>query len=203
MRNAERELESALDDAARQIALYHSLKGKALTVLETGGGYRNFYMSIRSEFAPLDEDSSTAYREALCFDREQDLFRTEGAVFLRCSYDAPGLPVTEHAYRIENGRPAWIHGGLAEIPGYISAVGLAKNQRRLSDTLRKSRENAAASLMAGLSSQIDAADYANRGAALSIVERVEGELLNFMVLEIWIDPVSGSVWTLAAAKKIQ
>ena len=201
MRNRERELEGALDDAARQIALYHGLKGKALTVLETGGGYHNFYMSVRSEFSPIDEGSSTAYRETLRFDREQDVFRTEDALFLRCAYDAPGLPLIEHAYGIENGRPSWIHGGLAEIHGYISAVGLAINQRRLSDTVRKSRENAAAALMAGLSSQIGAVDYTNRGAALSIVEHVEGELLNFMTLEIWIDPGSGSVWTLAAAKK--
>jgi hypothetical protein len=34
------------------------------------------------------------------------------------------------------------------------------------------------------------------------VEIIEGELRNFMVLEIWIDPADGSVWTLAVAKKM-
>jgi hypothetical protein len=200
MRNAEQEIERALDDATLQVALYHGLRGKTLTVLETGAGYRSFYLSLQSELAPLDEGAD--YREALRFG-EQDLVRTEGAVFLRCVYDAPGLPPLEYDYGIEDGKPAWLHGGLAEIPGYISAVGFAKNHRYLNDTVRKSRENAAAALLTALSSRIDVTDYVNRGAALSAVELVEGELFSFMTLEIWIDPASGSVWTLAAAKKIQ
>jgi hypothetical protein len=205
MRDAEREIDSALDDAARQIALYHGLKGKAAIVLKTGRGYRDFYLAAEAEFKPLNEGGYAAYREALRFDREKDLVRTDGAVFLRCVYDAPGLLPVGRAYGIENGEPAWLHGGLAAIPGYICAAGFAKNHRYLKETITMSRESAAAALMAGIQSHIEtaASEYANRGAAVTTIEIIEGELFNFMILETWIDPADGSVWTLAAAKKTQ
>jgi hypothetical protein len=201
MRNAEREIGRALDDAARQIALYHGLKGKATTVLETGAGYRGFYLVTESEFTPMDEGAD--YREALRFDRDKDLFRTDNAAFLRCVYDAPGLLPVERVYGTENGEPAWLHANLTEIPGYISAVGFSKNRRYLSETIAMSRESAAAALMARVSSVIEtsATDRVNRGAVVTTREIVEGELINFMVLETWIDPQTGSVWTLAAAGK--
>jgi hypothetical protein len=201
MRNAEGEIGQALDDAARQIALYHGLKGKAVTVLETGTGYRDFYLAIEAELKPLNEGSYAAYREALRFDREKDLVRTGSAVFVRCVYDAPGLPPVERTHATGNGEPAWLHGGVAEIPGYISAAGFAKNRRYLKETIARSRESAAAALMAMVSSRIETAvtDQANRRTAAR--EVIEGELFNFMVLETWIDPADGSVWTLAAAKK--
>jgi hypothetical protein len=202
MRSEEREINRALDDAARQIALYHGLRGKATTVLETGAGYRDFYLVTESEFTPLDEGAN--YREALRFDREKDLVRTDKAVFIRCVYEAPGLLPVERVYGTGNGEPAWLHGDLTEIPGYISAAGFSKNHRYLTETIARSRESAAAALMAIVSSRIATrvADHTLRGGT-DITEVVEGELLNFMVLETWIEPGTGSVWTLAAARKIQ
>jgi hypothetical protein len=202
MRNAEREIDSALDDAARQIALYHGLKGKVVTILETGTGYRDFYLAVETELTPLDEDGYAKYREALHFDREKDLVRTESAVFLRCVYDVigvPGLPAAPAPYKTGNGEPAWLHGPV-EIPGYISAVGFAKNRRFLKETITGSRESAAAALLAVVSSRIETI-VTNRTETTR--EIIEGELLNFIVLEIWIDQADGSVWTLAAAKNMQ
>jgi hypothetical protein len=203
MRTPEREIDNALDDAARQIALYHGLKGRAITVLETGSGYHDFYLAAESEFEPLDKGGYAKYREVLRFDRGKDLVRTGKAVFIRCVYDVPGLLPVEHGYGIENGEPAWLSGGLIEIPGYIAAVGFAKNQRYLHETIAISRESAAAALMTRVSSLIETgvADRTNQGAAVVTRELIEGELLNFMVLETWIDPKTGSVWTLAAARK--
>jgi hypothetical protein len=205
MRNAEGEIDRALDDAARQVALYHGLTGKVTTTLETGAGYRDFYLVTESEFTPLDEGDYTGYREALHFDREKDLLRTDKAVFIRCVYEAPGLLPVERVYETGNREPVWLHGRFTEIPGYINAVGFSKNQRYLTETITRSRESAAATLMAMVSSRIvaRAADHANRGSATEITEIMEGELTNFMVLEIWIEPGTGSVWTLAAARKLQ
>jgi hypothetical protein len=206
MMRTETEIDRALDDAARQIALYHGLKGKAVTVLETGAGYRDFYLVTKSEFKPLHEGDYTGYREVLRFDRGKDLLRTDKAVFIRCVYDVPGLEPVEHIYGVDDGEPAWIHGSLVEIPGYISAVGFSKNHRYLGETIARSRESAAAALMAAVSSHIGTrtADHTIRGDAVTtevIVEIIEGELFNFMVLETWIEPGTGSVWTLAAARK--
>ncbi|MDR1128943.1 MAG: hypothetical protein LBL20_06495 [Treponema sp.] len=204
MRREEREIDSALDDAARQIALYQGLKGKATTVLETGGGYRNFYLAIKTKVKPLYESDYAAYRAALRYDREKDLVRTGNAVFIRCAYDMPGLSSLGYNDETVNGKPAWLRGPIT-IPGYSSAVGFAKKHRRLAETIARSRESAAIALMAGLSSHIETivADHANRRAAVTTRETIEGELINFMILETWIDPETGSVWTLAAAKKNQ
>jgi hypothetical protein len=202
MRDAEGELDAALDDAAWQVALYHGLKGKAVTILETGAGYRDFYLVSESELEPLDAGGYAKYREALRYDREKDVVRTDKAVFVRCVYDAPGLQPVERVYGTGNGEPAWLHGGCIEMPGYISAVGFARNRRYLNETIARSRENAAAALMVKVSSRIETivAGRADRGAAEATTEIVEGELFNFMVLEIWIEPETGSVWTLAAAR---
>jgi hypothetical protein len=203
MRTAERELDLALDDAARQVALYHGLAGKAVTALKTGAGYRDFYLVTESEFTPLSEGAN--YKETLRFDRKKDLVRTDKAVFLRCVYEAPGLLPVERVYG--NGEPAWLHGDLIEIPGYICAAGFSKNHRYLTETIARSRESAIAALMAIVSSRIETkvVDHALWGdaAPTEITEIVEGELTRFMVLETWIEPGTGSVWTLAAARKIQ
>ncbi|MDR2210118.1 MAG: hypothetical protein LBO65_01425 [Spirochaetaceae bacterium] len=201
MRNAESEIDSALDDAARQIALYRGLKGKVVTVIRTGSGYHDFYLAAESELKPLDEGAYAAYRKALRFDREKDLVRTDQAVFLRCVYDVPGLLPVKHN-RITGGRePAWIHGGIVEIPGYISAVGFAKNQRYLNETIVRSRESAAAALLARDSVYIETIIQDQLNMETIDRETIEGELFHFMVLETWIEPETGSVWTLAAAKK--
>jgi hypothetical protein len=203
MRSVEREIDRALDDAARQIALYHGLTGKAVTVLKTGAGYRDFYLVTESEFKPLNEGAN--YKETLRFDREKDLVRTDKAVFIRCVYDVPGLLPVERVYG--NGEPAWLHGDITEIPGYISAAGFSKNHRYLNETIVRSRESAAAALMTMVSSRITTrvADHTLWGgtAPTEIMEITEGKLLNFMILETWIEPGTGSVWTLATAKKIQ
>jgi hypothetical protein len=203
MRSAEREIDSALDDAARQIALYHGLRGKAVTVLKSGTGYGDFYRAAETELKPLDEGAYAAYRGALRFDREKDLVRTDYAVFLRCSYDAPGLRPAGRGRETGNGEPAWLRGGGSEIPGYISAVGFSKKRRYFNETITMSRESAAIALLARNSARIETltTDHANGGTAA--MESIEGELFYFMVLETWIEPAAGSVWTLAAAKKIQ
>jgi hypothetical protein len=203
MRNAEREIDAALDDAARQIALYHGLRGKVTSVLQAGTGYYDFYRAVESEIKPLDEGSYAAYKEALRYDRERDLVRTDNAVFVRCVYHAPGLLPLTYARETKDGEPAWLHGGPVEIPGFTSAVGFAKNHRYLSETIAKSRESAAAALVAGRSSCIITlvADYANRAVTTTDIEINEAELINFMVLETWIEAATGSVWTLAAARE--
>jgi hypothetical protein len=202
MRSMEREIDSALDDAARQIALYQGLKGKVVTVIRTGSGYRDFYLAAESELDPLDESAYAAYREALRFDQKKDLIRTDYAVFLRCVYDVPGiLPVVQR--RGTDGEPAWLHGDIVEIPGYISAVGFAKNHRYLKETIVRSRESAAAALLARSSVHIETITQDQLNRETIDRETIEGELFHFMVLETWIEPETGSVWTLAAADKIQ
>jgi hypothetical protein len=205
MRRMEQEIDRALDDAAWQIALYHGLKGKTAIVLQTGAGYRDYHLTVETEFSPKNEGDYAEYRAALRFDLRQDLVRTDEAVFLRCVYEVPGIMPVERTYKTENENPAWAYGGFAVIPGYASATGFAKNHRYLRETIGRSRESAVAALIAGVSSHIvtEVLDDSNRGAAISTVEIIEGELLNFMALETWIEPATSSVWTLAVARKTQ
>ncbi|MDR2501532.1 MAG: hypothetical protein LBD37_10735 [Treponema sp.] len=44
-------------------------------------------------------------------------------------------------------------------------------------------------------------DDPRRGPASAITGTAEGTLRGFMVLEMWIDPKTRGVWTLAAARK--
>jgi hypothetical protein len=81
-------------------------------------------------------------------------------------------------------------------------VGFAGKRSRLKDTVNASCDSAVAALIESASSRITAAESSAAGSnSLSAVHiRSEGRLVNFHVLEFWIDPDSGAAWTLAAAR---
>jgi hypothetical protein len=202
-RRQHEEIESALEDAARKVALYHGLTGQVVTTLKTGAGFFDFYLNISARINPASGSDYSIYKNELKYDAENDVTRTNSAVFVRCTYPAPRLNELRYESGIVNGKPRWLHTRLREISGYITGIGFAQNQRRLKETIEKSCESAIAALMARSSATIEArnADSSAGSVTSEIREIIEGELIDFQVLEIWIEPKTNSVWTLAAAKK--
>jgi hypothetical protein len=175
-----------------------------MRIIETGKpGPDGAYFTTEISLEPLFPGELPALREALRFDPEQDVWRSGNAVFVRFSCPSPGAERLD--YRppvVVSGEPEWTRRPPL-IAGYTTAVGFAGPHRSIREAVSKSYEDAAAGLIAGQSIKVQVFDLGSGGGGRSYTAATaEGELQGFVALEIWIDPKTKGVWTLAAARKM-
>jgi hypothetical protein len=84
----------------------------------------------------------------------------------------------------------------------MTSVGLARNQRRLKDTVFKATEDAVIRMIQDLSSRINTKEVsvAGQGSLSYIHEISRGNLNNFQVIEFWVEPDTRYVYVLAIAR---
>jgi len=196
------EITSAKEDAARKAAMYHGVRGNIESFNSNGA---NFFDYIADSKIELDYDADyEKYIDQLTFDPNNDVLKTDSSVFVRFKYSAASMPVNFTASLNNDGRPNWTYSrDLPHFDGFLTAVGFARNQVRLKDTIKKSTEAAVARMIEDISTQIMSTDKSATGMGVSsmIQTRSEGKLNNFQILEFWIDPKTGYVYTLAIARK--
>jgi hypothetical protein len=196
------EITSAKEDAAQKAAMYHGIQGSIESFHSNGAVFFDYVADSKIK---LDYDADHAkYIDRLTFDQENDVVITDDAVFVRFKYTTAASPVNFITSMNDDGRPNWTYSrGLPQVDGYITAVGFARNQVRLKDTIRKSTESAAARMIEVMSTQVMAIDKSETGGrAIDMIHtRSEGKLNNFQIIEFWIDPKTGYVYTLAIAKQ--
>jgi hypothetical protein len=196
------EIAAAKEDAARKAAMYHGIRGKIESYHSSGANYFDFAADSKIE---LEYDTDYAkYIDRLTFDPEHDVVTTDEAVFVRFKYTTAAAPVDYVTSMNDDGRPNWTYSrDVPQINGYMTTVGFARNQVRLKDTIRKSSEAAVARMIEDMSTQIISSDKSGtgKGASSQIRTKSEGKLENFQIIELWIDPKTGYVYTLAIAKQ--
>ncbi|GHV89592.1 hypothetical protein AGMMS50268_00950 [Spirochaetia bacterium] len=160
-------------------------------------------MDGTSEISPFPDPDYNAYKEKLKYDSAKDVLRTDSGVFVRFTYPVTDIRRIDYSSGLVNGEPLWIHNRTSEASGYMLAVGSSGRQRYIKETITKSYESAIAALLAQKSVDIKTKDVdsSRDGSGTELREVIEGELIYFHILEIWIDPKTQNVWTLAAAKK--
>ena len=191
----EDEILAAKVDAARRVAMFHSLYG---VIIHRVGPY-SFERTANFEFGT----NYTEFIEQLRFDPEHDVKRYGGAVLVRFSYTTRVTPVNFVFRHDGRGRPEWLVTHiLPDVPGYIAMVGFAGNQMWLRSTIMQSLENAAERMIAAISTRVRLEQIYVSGFGLVPYAYLTSEaaLRNFRVLEFWIDPTNGSVHTLAIAR---
>jgi hypothetical protein len=84
----------------------------------------------------------------------------------------------------------------------MTSVGLARNQRWLKDTVYKATEDAVIRMIQDLSSRINTKEVsvAGQGSSSYIREVSRGNLVDFQVIEFWIEPETRYVYVLAIAR---
>lgn len=199
----ETEIVAAQEDAARKAAMYHGIQGRIESFHNSGTNFFDYEADSKIE---LEYDTDYAkYIARLTFDPERDVVATDDGVFIRFRYaTAAAAPVNFVTSVNNDGRPNWTYSrDMPRIDGYITAVGFARNQVRLKDTIRKSSEAAAARMIEDISTQITSSDKSGTGMGASglIQTKSEGKLDSFQTVELWIDPKTGYVYTLAIAKQ--
>ena len=198
----ESEIAAAKEDAAHKAAMYHGVSGTIESFYSAGANALEYIADSRMELV-YDTDVEK-YIDRLTFDPERDVIITGEGVFVRFTYAATTIPIDFIAPVNANGRPGWTFSrDLPQFDGYITAVGLARNQVRLKDTIRKSSDAAIAWMIAHISTQISSSDRSGTGMGASNQTHSisRGKVNNFQAIEFWIDPQSGYVYTLAIAKQ--
>jgi hypothetical protein len=201
--NKEEAIRYALLDAARKASLYLEVYGKGTFVLDVGAGHFDFNTS--SDLELFYDSDYEKYIEEFEFDPDTDVLAFENSVFVRVRWPAPVLVGTNFVSRWSSDRPDWILNPPETIDGYLAAVGRSGSHSRTYSAVIASYENAIASLLYNKYSSIDAeAGSVEVGgatmAAASNKEVAEGKIVQFYILEVWIDPADRSVWTLAITK---
>ena len=200
----ETEIAVAREDAARKAAMYHNLMASYVSMQSVGSGFLDYYADsdIRLDY----DQQLEKYLDKLEFDPERDVMTTiGGAIFIRFSYPAAFPGNIGYTFgKNADGSPEWINRRPSEIGGFMTGVGFARRQLRQRDTVARSCEAAAAALVSQVGASISTRDVSAAGENLTVIrQRSTGRLINFLVLEIWIDPESDAVWTLAIAKNAQ
>ena len=200
MMKRDSEIETAREDAARKAALYHGIKVSYRSVQSTGSGI--FDYTAESNLSLEYDKDLVPYLEKLEFDQNRDIFKKDGTIFIRFTYPAafPGY-ISYGFMRNPDGSPEWTINHPQNINGFISGVGFSSKQFRRQDTYVKSYESALADLASQLSVHVSVSSTLDGSQNKSVTRmRSMGNLINFTILEVWIDPNTQAVWTLAIAQ---
>jgi len=198
MLRRESEIAAAKEDAAKKVAMFYGIHGSVEITNRTGS---DFFDNTNDSNAELLYDTSyERFLEQLTFDPQNDVLITREAVFVRFQHDTTVKNI-DYTVRLADGRPSWIRN-MPEFDGYVAAVGFARNQRRLKDTIFKSTENAVVRMIENLSTTVNTREtiVTGQGSSSFIQAKSEGRLNNFRVIDFWIEPETRFVYTLAIAE---
>jgi len=200
MSRRDREIASAKEDAARKVAMFYGIYGSVEIINRTGA---NFFDYVHNSNVDLQYDTHyKLYIDNLTFNPQNDVLITSEAVFVRFQHDTT-IPNIDYKVKMIDNRPSWLRTqDKLEFNGYVTAVGFARKQRRLKDTIFRSVENAIARMIDDLSATVTTKEISETGrsSSSSIYIKSEGRLNDFRVIDFWIEPETRFVYTLAIAK---
>jgi hypothetical protein len=193
----------ALEDAAKKAAFFHGIYGYTETFVQSGSAYYDFDSGKSVEF--VYDDEYIKYVDRFEFDEKQDVFEEEDSVFVRVRFDASLGSQLNFRPTAAGNTPEWIRTPPKDLGGYTVGVGFSLRHSYYKDAVIASYEAAAASILNKLHSRagsaadsLEANGYSD--ARTMEMQVAEGFLIEFYVLETWVDPSDKSVWTLAIAK---
>jgi len=197
------EIRIATEDAARKIAMYNGVWASVRSVQSIGSGYLDYF--LETETVLEYNQQFDQFKDKLKFDPDRDITRNnDGAIFIRFTYplNFPGN-INYKSGKNPDGSPDWTTKQAQQIGTFITGVGMSGRQDRFGDTVRKSYEAAAASIVTNYSAYMNSSNTSIGSATELYISQVsEGLLKNFLVLEVWIDPKTRAVYTLAIASQI-
>jgi hypothetical protein len=182
--------------------MYHWVYGTLVEWQYIGSGFLDY--DIGSASWLVYDEQLELYMDKLQFDPDKDLTRDHnGVTYIRFSYPAnfPGN-IGYWIGKNPDGSPEWTTRPPNSINGFIAGVGRSGRQERFINTVRRSYEAAVISIVSKVSTSIETSDTSFQSQTESQISRQSSAILNnFLVLEIWTDPETGAVWTLAIAQE--
>ncbi len=135
-------LRLALEDAARQAAVFHKVSGEFTMVNNIGSGAFD-YVNDTSVSLDYDIEGAKQYVDSLHFNADSDTLETENTFFIRTIYrSALPYPLSYRPVHEADKKPDWVDNPPIEIKGYEVGVGYSGRYSSLSDTYKNSSRNA-------------------------------------------------------------
>ena len=202
----------ALEDAARQVAIFYEVSGEYAVQNNVGSGAFDYTYDTYTNLY-YNKEGSSQYVDALKYDADTDAVEIENVFFIRTTYQS-ALPFPigyRPQYSGADKKPDWVDDPPFEIEGYEVGVGYAGRHSSMSDTYTNSRNNAVFAIIRKINSVSQSSNllYQNTGSLFGYKTSDDniiysyGTLNGFYVLDTWIDQNTKAVWTLAIARKSQ
>jgi hypothetical protein len=207
--NPKETLQLALEDAARQVALFNKVSGEFTIVNNTGSGAFDYFHDTSASL-DYDIEGSKQYVDSLQFNADTDTLETENTLFVRTRYgSALPFPLGYNPVHVDGRKPDWVDNPPLYIEGYEAGVGYSGRHSSLTDTYKNSSRNAIFDIIRGINAVSESSSTLYQstdslfGYKTSNDNTVHsfGILTGFYVLDTWMDPHEKSVWTLAIAIK--
>jgi hypothetical protein len=189
---------AALEDAARKVALYHGVEGHFTQQGNRGLGFFDSEAVVEKELIFDNEAYKTIVKD-LQYNPDTDVYEADDTIFVRARHAGNSFTINYQRSSPEE-KPAWINSPPRNFEGFVAGVGYANRHKYLKDAIIKSYEAAVYAIVRNTANTIGGSvntykDSANTAYTVSSSAVLSG----FYVLEIWIDPETKAVWTLAVA----
>jgi len=207
-------LKYALEDAARRVSIFNRVRAEFVYANRNDSTLmgNNQWTHAALEY---DKERAERYIETLNFDpdKKSDIIEVENAVIIRTTYpvslSSPIFYVPTY-YGIEK-RPNWVNAPPASIGGYNVGIGYSDKYSSTAETWKKSFDDAIFSIVRSMdaSSKSEESNVINTSSMFGYSRTTEEftyslrTLAEFYVLDVWMDPKTKAVWTLAIARKAQ
>jgi hypothetical protein len=200
----EKEIEGALDDAARKVSIYNQVRGDLLYTERIGDGF--FDYSVVSDKNLTYNENYQGYIEELRYNKDVDVLLTDNAIFVRTHWTSPSSIEVAFAPAKSGSRPFWIDSPPSTIGGLVTGVGYSA-PRMYHYAYIASYEDAVCSIIKRVSNSANSSQiqYQGDGSYASYNKKdtsvaASGLIQGFYVLQIWVDPKDGGVYTFAVAQ---
>ena len=188
--------------AAELVAMFHGMSGTMATQHRAGVDF--FSWILDSNITLQHTVNHEQFIDQLQFDPNRDVFRHDGGTLVHFTFSANVPPVNIVHSADAGGRPEWTRNrNLPVVPGYNVAVGVARRQMRERDAIMRSAQATVARLIMDTNTVIESMviDYSGAAPVTYIRSSSSGMVNGFRVLEFWINPETGDVFTLGVARR--
>ncbi|MDR0375439.1 MAG: hypothetical protein LBH85_06910 [Treponema sp.] len=201
-------IQKALEDAARKVSLYTGLTGAVVYYEKIGSSFLNYSVANVTKI-DYNEDY-LGYIEQLHYDSDRDIIINERGAFVRVRYKLPDpFHVVYPSSSGEAEKPDWVVNPPSSVAGFPAGVGYAGPQMYPNATYVASYEAAIAHLVGKGSNSIEAKSLQIQGEGYNYDDIRENTITasavinGFYILQVWVDPASGGVYTLAIAQVVK
>ena len=202
-------VQSALEEAARRVAVFHNVSGEYLAENNIGSGAFDYTHNTRTVLY-YDREGSGRYVDLLSYNSDTDAVEIDNTLIIRTTYRAAlPHPVQYHpVYKGAEKKPDWVDNPPSTIGEYEAGIGYAGRHSTIAEACVTSFSNAIFAIIRNVCIKSSNTDILYQGSGLfdyktsnNNIIYASGSLSNFYVLDTWIDPANKSVWTLAIAQK--
>jgi hypothetical protein len=201
-------IQKALEDAARKVSLFTGLRGATVYYEHIGASFWDYVVadSTKIEY----NENYHGYIDQLEYDPDRDIIINERGAFVRVRYKHSNpLHVAYPSSGSETEKPEWIINPPASISGFIAGVGYGPPQMYPNRAYVVSYETAIANLISRGATNIEGKNlqYQSEGYNYEDIREntitARAVISGFYVLQVWVDPNDGGVYSLVIAQSVK